>query len=498
MSSNLETEKNVTVDGAAVSAETGKLKRSLQARHMSMIAIGGAIGTGLFLASGASINTAGPGGALVAYGLIGIMVYFLMTSLGEMATYLPVSGSFEAYATRFVDPAWGFAMGWNYWLNWAVTLASELVAASIVMKFWFPDIPGFYWSAVFLVGLTLLNVLSARAFGESEFWFAGIKVITVLVFLFAGAMLILGVGGTAPGFANWTVGDAPFVGGFAAILSIFMIAGYSFQGTEMVGIAAGESADPEKNVPKAINTVFWRIMIFYIGTLVVIGFVLPYTDENLLQNELHNVAVSPFTTVFKRAGFTAAASLMNAVILTSILSAGNSGIYVSSRMLYSMAKTGKAPQLFAKLNSRGVPVNAIYITVAFGLLAFFAALIGDGAAYIWLLNISGMIGFIVWLGIAACHYRFRRAFLAQGHQLSELKYVAKWFPFGPIFAFVLCMIVIIGQNYNGFLEESVNWYTMLSVYIGIPVLLLAYAGYKYTKKTKLIPLDQVDLSRHED
>ena len=382
--SDLKIEKNQVISSVETRIEgTGNLKRSLKARHMNMIAIGGAIGTGLFVASGASISAAGPGGALLAYGVIGIMVYFVMTSLGEMATYLPIPGSFGTYATRFVDPALGFALGWNYWFNWAITLAAELVAGAIVMKYWFPDVPAIYWSGLFLLVLTTLNLLSTRAYGESEYWFAGIKVVTVLVFLFAGVMIILGVGGNSPGFSNWTTGDAPFVGGIGAVLSIFMIAGFSFQGTELVGIAAGESENPEKDVPRAINTVFWRILIFYIGAFTVIGFILPYTDENLLKADITNIAVSPFTLVFSRAGLGIAASLMNAVILTAVLSCANSGIYASARMLYAMAKEGKAPQAFTKVNSRGVPANAIYLTVAVGLFAFLTSLVGEGTAYTW-------------------------------------------------------------------------------------------------------------------
>ena len=285
------------------------LKRSLKHRHLSMIAIGGAIGTGLFVASGATISTAGPGGAIVAYSVIGLMVYFLMTSLGEMATLMPVSGSFETYATRFVDPALGFALGWNYWYNWAITVACELVAGAIVMKFWFPQVPGAVWSIIFLVLLLGLNLTSARAYGESEFWFASIKVITIFIFLIVGVLMIFGVmKGGFIGFHNWTDGDAPFAGGFATIFSIAMVAGFSFQGTELVGIAAGESEDPHKNVPKAINTVFWRILLFYIGALLVIGFILPYTDPNLLKGGTDNIAMSPFTLIFERAGFALAAS----------------------------------------------------------------------------------------------------------------------------------------------------------------------------------------------
>lgn len=498
MNGDLETEKILSLREETGIGGKEELKRSLKARHMNMIALGGAIGTGLFLASGASVSTAGPGGALVAYGVIGIMVYFLMTSLGEMATYLPIPGSFGTYAARFVDPALGFAIGWNYWLNWATCIAVELVAGAIIMKFWFPDIPGYYWSGLFLVILFSLNYLSTRAYGESEYWFAGAKVVTVVIFLLVGTLMILGIGSSSPGFANWHLEEAPFVGGFASILAIFMIAGFSFQGTELVGIAAGESENPEKDVPKAINTVFWRILLFYIGALIVIGFILPYTDENLLKGDVENVAVSPFTLVFSRAGLTAAASLMNAIILTSVLSCANSGLYASTRMLYAMAKEGKAPKVFGKVNKRGVPVNSLYITSAIGFLAFLSSLVGEGTAYTWLLNITGMIGFIAWLGIAISHYRFRKAFIKQGLDLNILKYKAKWFPFGPIFAMVLCFIVIIGQNYNAFLGGEVDWYGIAVSYIGIPIFLATYIGYKLSKKSKLIALDKVDLSKNSN
>lgn len=463
---------------------------------MNMIALGGAIGTGLFVAGGEVVSTAGPGGALVAYGLIGIMVYFLMTSLGEMATYLPVSGSFGTYATKYVDKAFGFALGWNYWFNWAITLAAELVAGALIMKYWFPYTPAIVWSALFLVLLFSLNYLSTRSFGESEYIFSSIKVITVLVFLFAGLMLILGVGGDSPGFSNWMVGDAPFVGGIGAILQIFMVAGFSFQGTELIGIAAGESADPEKNIPKAINSIFWRILLFYIGAFTVIGFLIPYTDPNLLNTDVANVSISPFTLVFDRFGFAFAASFVNAIILTAVLSAGNSGLYASTRMLYALSKMGQAPKCFAKLNKRGVPIYSLFLTAAFGLFAFLTSLIGEGTAYNWIVNISGMSGFIAWLGIAISHYRFRRAFSVQGKDLNCLPYKASFFPVGPIIALILCIFIIAGQNYSAFMGDEIDWYGVSVAYIGLPVFLAVYLGYKFTKKTKIIPLKDIDLSRN--
>ena len=476
-------------------AANTKLKRSLKSRHMNMIALGGSIGTGLFVAGGEVVSTAGPGGALVAYGFIGIMVYFLMTSLGEMATYLPVPGSFGTYASRYVDPAFGFALGWNYWFNWAIALAAELVAGALIMKYWFPEIPAIVWSALFLTALFLMNYLSTRSFGESEYFFSSMKVITVFVFLFVGTMLILGIGGTSPGFENWTRGEAPFVGGFGSIMAIFMVAGFSFQGTELIGVAAGESEDPEKNIPKAIHSIFWRILLFYIGAFVVIGFLIPYDDPNLLNSSVENVAISPFTLVLDRFGFAFAASFINAIILTAVLSAGNSGLYASTRMLYAMAKAGDAPKIFTKLNSRGVPVPALLATAAFGVFAFLTSLIGEGTAYNWLINISGMSGFIAWLGIAIAHYRFRRAFHAQGKSLDAIPFKALFYPFGPIFATILCLIIIAGQNYTAFTGDTIDWYGASVAYIGIPVFLLVYAAYKSKYKTHVIPLKEVNLDR---
>ncbi|WP_246326781.1 amino acid permease [[Anoxybacillus] calidus] len=481
----------MTSNPQSSSTVTNELQRKLKARHLSMISLGGTIGTGLFLASGGAIHTAGPGGALVAYIAIGIMVYFLMTSLAEMAAYMPVAGSFSTYATKFVDPALGFALGWNYWYNWAITIAAELSAVTLIMKFWFPDSPSILWSALCLIIMFLLNYLSVKGFGEAEYWFSLIKVVTVIIFLIISFLMIFGImGGEAVGFKNFTIGDAPFNGGFMAILGIFMAAGFSFQGTELLGVAAGESDDPARNIPRAVRQVFWRILLFYILAILAIGLLIPYTNENLANSD---VTVSPFTLVFDKAGVAFAASVMNAIILTAVLSAGNSGMYASTRMLWDLAREGKAPKFLAKLNKRGVPVNSLIVTSLVGTLAFLASLFGDGVVYTWLLNASGMSGFIAWLGIAISHYRFRKAYIAQGRDLNALPYKAKWFPFGPLFAFILCVIVILGQNYSAFIGEQIDWYGVLVSYIGLPIFIAVWLGYKITKKTKIVPLDQCKL-----
>jgi amino acid permease len=479
------------------------LRRTLKTRHMNMIAIGGAIGTGLFFASGNAISTAGPGGALVAYGVMGILVYLLMTGVGEMATFIPVSGSFETYATRFVDPALGYALGWNYWFSWAVTIAAEVVVGGMIMQFWLPGSPGTLWSILFLAILFGLNMLSAKAYGEGEFWFAGIKVFTIIFFIIIGVLMILGImGGEAVGFKNFVLdggeaGKAPFIGGIFAIVNTFLLAGFSFMGTEGIGIAAGESENPERDVPRAVRSVFWRILIFYIGAIVVIGCLIPFTDPNLLRYGAQDIAYSPFTIILQRSGIAFAASLMNAVVLTSVLSCGNSGLYAASRILYSMAKEGKAPKALAKVNRRGVPVYALIMTTAVAAVAFLGSLVGEGQIYIVLYSISGLTGFFAWLGIAICHLRFRKAYIAQGYKLEDLKYRAKWYPAGPIMAIVLCTIVIFGANIWIFQGESFRWIDVIINYAMIPIFIGFYLFFKITKKTKILKPTECNLSREQ-
>ncbi|WP_350304764.1 amino acid permease [Photorhabdus viridis] len=464
------------------------LRRELKARHMAMIAIGGSIGTGLFVASGATISQAGPGGALLSYALIGLMVYFLMTSLGELAAYMPVSGSFSTYGSKYVEEGFGFALGWNYWYNWAVTIAVDLVAAQLVMNYWLPDMPGWIWSALFLALIFLLNFISVKGFGEAEYWFSLIKVSTVIVFIAVGLLMISGImkGAEGAGWHNWAMDDAPFAGGFSAMIGVAMIVGFSFQGTELIGIAAGESKDPEKNIPRAVRKVFWRILLFYIFAILIISLIIPYTEPNLLRNEVGDISVSPFTLVFENAGLLSAAAVMNAVILTAVLSAGNSGMYASTRMLFTLAKEGKAPKIFGKLSKGGVPRNALYATTVVAALCFLSSMYGNQTVYLWLLNTSGMTGFIAWLGIAISHYRFRRGYIAQGLDLSKLPYRSGFFPVGPIFAFILCLTITLGQNYQAFLQDKIDWYGVTATYIGIPLFLLIWFGYKLVKKTHFI------------
>lgn len=441
---------------ADAGTENHEMRRSLKTRHLSMIALGGSIGTGFLIASGSAIATAGPGGALVVYALMGIMVYFLMTSLGEMATFSPTTGSFVTYSADYVDPAFGFAMGWNYWLNWTITITVDTVSCGVVMNFWFPHLPSWIFSSVVFVLIALINWLSVKSYGETEYWLSFIKVVTI---------------------------------GF------FLVAGMSFQGTELVGITAGESADPRHAVPKAIHSTFWRILLFYLLSIFVMACILPYTDKNLLSSSVKDVSMSPLTIVFERAGLAAAASVMNAVIFTALLSAANSGLYASTRMLYTQAKEGFAWKIFGYVNKRGIPIYAMVGTMVISLAVFATQFLGK-EAYNYLINASGLSGFIAWLGIAVAHYRFRRAYVKQGRKLSDLKYKAALLPFGPIFAFILCLIAVGGQNLGAF--AKLDWENILITYMSVPLFVILYIYYKVKYKTKLIPLTEVDLEAHRD
>lgn len=444
----------------------GLLPRRLDARLLNMVTLGGAIGTGIFLASGNAISLAGPGGALLAYLITGVMVYFVMSSLGEMAAYMPHTGSFYTYASQFVDPAFGVALAWNYWYGWVITVATEMSASAIVMQFWFPHSSPLTWCTLFLMTIFGFNVLSTRVFGEAEYGLAMIKIVVIILFIIVGFALVLGVKSPHPlGFKNWRVPGAPFHGGLLSLLSAFMIAGFSFQGTELIGIAAGESKNPAQTIPRAIKQVFWRIILFFILSIFVITLLIPYNSPQLA---ISTVTMSPFTLVFQQYGIPFAASVVNAVVLIALLSTGNSGLYVATRMLWTLAQQGYAPRSLSRLNRRHIPFNAFAVTIMLVILAFSSSVCHHGVIYFWLINAASLSGFIAWIGIAVSHYYFRKTYVAQGNKLSALPFVARGFPYGILTSLFLCLIIIASQNYQAFLSTKINWHNVVISYIGLP------------------------------
>ncbi|KAI8325780.1 lysine-specific permease [Martensiomyces pterosporus] len=486
------------VEDGAPTAEHRRLKRSLKGRHMGMIAIGGTIGTGLFIGSGTTLATAGPAGSLIAYLLIGSMVFFVCTSLGEISTFIPCSDPFNHFAARFLDPALGFAFGWNYWFSWMLTVGSELVACGIIVQFWLRSLNGVVWSLIAMLLMFSINAISVRGYGETEYWFSMIKVIAVIIFIIVGVLVVTGaVGGHTYGSENWHLEGAPFKDNIVGILKSCIIAAFSFQGTEIVGVTVGECENPRRDVPRVIRAVFWRILLFYILSILVIGLVIPYTDENLVQaSSPGDIGISPFTIVFQKAGAKWAAHIMNGVVLITVLSAGNSGLYACTRVLWNLAKEGKAPRLFRRVTKRGIPIWALLFTTLCSTALLAISYIGNQVVYVFLVNMSGVTGFIFWLGLSLSHWRFRLAYVRQGFQVSDLPYKAAFFPFGPVYACFLLTVIIIGQGY-GTIWPSFDRVNFVSTYLSLPMFVIMWAGWKYYKKTKWVKLDEADVSTRQ-
>ncbi|KAH8553233.1 amino acid permease/ SLC12A domain-containing protein [Umbelopsis sp. PMI_123] len=479
-------------------AGNGELKRNLKTRHLQMIAIGGTIGTGIFLSSGSAVADAGPAGALIAYVVVGIMVFFVVTSLGEMSAYLPVAGAFTTFGARFVDPALGFTLGWNYWLQWAISIPTEVVAAGVIIDYWAPNLASWIPALVFIVVLVGINLIGVRVYGEMEYWFALIKVITCILFIFVGIFVDTGVaGGNKIGVSNWYIDGAPFPNGALAVFTTCLSAFFSFGGTEMVGITAGESSNPRKAVPRAISQVFWRILLFYILSILIIGLVIPYDDPSLLDaayGDLNSaVKVAPFTKVFQMANWPGADHAVNAVLLTSVLSAGNSCFYACTRTLMALGREGKAPRIFGKVNSWGVPVYALAVTTFFACLAFLADIFGSSTVFTWLINLTGLSALLTWMCISIIHLRFRRAFKVQGRDIKDLPYRAPLFPYGCYVAILLCLVVLVADIYYAASTTPFDPVNIVGVIIGLPFFLIFYVGWKIVKRTKFVDPADADL-----
>lgn len=442
------------------------LQRSMDARHLIMIALGGVIGSGLFLSSGYTIQQAGPLGAVVAYAIGALVVYLVMTCLGELAVAFPVSGAFHIYAARCINPATGFTTAWLYWLCWVVALGSEFTASGILMQRWFPHIPVWVWCLVFASALLAINAVSARVFGETEFWFSAIKVTAIIALIALGTAAIFGftplstTHHAAPYFSNFATPNGLFPAGFGGLLVTCLAVCYAFSGSELIGVAAGETKDPGHNIPKALRSTVLRLVIFFIGAIAVIAAIVPFDQAGVTD--------SPFVTVFEYIGVPYAPDIMNFVIITALLSAGNSGLFSCARMLFSLAEEGHAPRALLKLTRRGIPITALGASMLVGLASLLSSVIAAETVYLALVSIAGFAVVAVWMSIVAAQFFHRRAFVRAGGDVATLAYKTPLYPFVPIVAFALLAISILGIAFDP--------NQVAALYFGIPFVALCY-GY---------------------
>ncbi|RBP88696.1 arginine:proton symporter (AAT family) [Cytobacillus firmus] len=449
--------------------QKNQLNRSMKRRHLFMLSLGGVIGTGLFLNAGYTINQAGAGGALIGYLFGGVILYLVMVCLGELAVYMPVTGSFQTYASKFISPSAGFSLGWMYFIGSATTAGVEFTAAGILMKRWFPDISVWVWCAIFILLLFTLNALTTRGFAEAEYWFSGIKVVAVIFFIIIGFSAILGIIPLADRPAPYMEHLAPkglFPAGIAIVFVTMMNVIFSYQGSELIGIAAGESEEPQKNIPRAIRNVLFRIIIFYIASIIILSAIFPTKELGILE--------SPFVTLMDLAGIPFAPDIMNFVILTAILSVGNSCIYASTRLLWAMAHDGMAPKVFGKLSKRKVPFTALVFTMIFSLLSLLTSVFAAETVFVLLMSIAGISVTISWMGIALSQFMFRRKYIQAGGKVEDLKYKVPFYPVIPLICIIFCVSILVFLAFDP---------TQLAgLLIGIGFLLVSYIFYYFKNR----------------
>jgi len=384
-----------------------ELTRGLRGRHIQLIAIGGVIGVGLFLGSAKAIQGAGPG-LIVAYAVAGVVIFFVMRALGELLVYRPVAGAFAEYAEEFIGSFAGFATGWTYWFSWVVVGMAELTAIGIYVHYWYPQIPQWVTALCVLLMLYGSNLLAVRTFGELEFWFAVIKVATIVLFIVAGLVVIffdVGALGPTAGFHNlWSHGGLFPFGVLGVLLALQMVM-FAYAGVEVIAVTAGEAEHPARTLPTAINGVILRILIFYIGALVIVMSLVPW-------RELSPV-ISPFVVVFDKIGIPGAGHFINFVVITAAASSCNTGLYSTGRMLYSTARRGHGPQCFARLNAQHVPSMGIHVSAALMLIGVVLNAIVPEEVFTWVTSISLLATLWTWIAIVVAHRRYRLA-VAQG------------------------------------------------------------------------------------
>lgn len=479
---------------------------SLKSRHIQFIALGGTIGTGLFLGIGRAFAQAGPLSVLLGYSFTGLAVFSMMMSLGEMATWLPLPGAIPHFCARYVDDALGFAVGWNTWYCETITLCAEISAAASIIQYWqgASNINVAAWITVVIIVVLCLNVFAVSIYGEAEFIFASIKIITILGLLVLALIIDLGgvPGQPRLGFKFWRDPGAmkPYVAGggagrFLGLWSTLVNAAFSYGGVEMVAIAAGECQDPHRNIPKAVRRVFWRILFFYVFGTLAIGVLVPYNDPNLLgavAGEGSGAAKSPWVIAINRAGIKVLPSIINAVILTSASSSANAMLYGGSRYLYALAQNNQAPRFLLMCTKSGVPWCSVLVTCSFSLLTYMSVSGGSNTVFTWFQNLATITILFTWVSISLAYIKFHQALQVQGFDRNSLIFKAPFQPYLSWIALIFFSTIIL---FNGFDSIAGGWdyKAFITDYIGVVVFFGLLLFWKIFKRTHWIPASEVDL-----
>jgi amino acid transporter len=486
-----------------------KLVRKLKTRHIAMISIGGVIGTGLFLGTATALKNGGPIGILLGYVTMGTICYTVMISLGEMIAFLPIPGGHITLAKRFVDPAFAFAVGWNYWFNWVIILPAELSAASVLIGFWNMEINPAVWVTIFLIVVITINLMGAGVYGETEFIFASIKVITITGLIILGIVLDLGGGPDHDrlGFRYWTH-PGPFVqyegvqGAKGRVLGWWAVltqAAFSFIGTEIVAMAAGEAKNPRRNLPRAIKRVYIRILLFYVGGTFVIGLLVPSNDPGLnLSSGRGTAAASPFVIAIRRSGIKALPSIINACLLTSPWSVASSALYTSSRALHGLAVSGNAPAIFLKTLPNGLPIVSVLFSSCFTLLSFMDIKSGSGTVFGWFANMTAIAGLLTWFGICVTYIRFYQGMKAQGIDRTKLPYHSKLQPFAAWYALSMISLIMFLSAWVVFLGGHWNTSMFVTNYITLVLFPALYFGARFFYNQKPRKAQEMDFITNID
>ncbi|CAG9984316.1 unnamed protein product [Clonostachys byssicola] len=480
-----------------------ELKRGFKNRHVNMFAIAGSIGTGLIIGSGSALASGGPGSILIAYCIMGACVYTVMTAFAEMAIFAPMNKGFSGYATRFVDPALGFATGWNYFFKYCVLLANNLTATGLIIRYWRDDINVGVWIAVFGAVVVALNFLPVEKFGETEFIMAIVKIIVLVGLILC--CLIISLGGSPSGerigFRYWNEPGAfaPYLaegslGRFVGFWSCIVQAAFMFMGCEVVGITYGEAKNPCRAIPRAVQQTILRIAIFYIGGVIVLGMTVPYTNELLLSanKEKTSAAASPFVVALKLAQVETLPSIVNACFLMFTISFANSDIYIASRTLYGLARDHQAPGIFTKTNKHGVPIYAVMASSAFCCLAFLNVSASSGKVFGYFVSLSTVLGLVNWLNIIITYLAFQKGIKAQGITRADLPWRGPLQPYAIYVTLLITCLVIIFSGYTAFIGVF-KADKFITSYLGIVLYLVNILVFKVWKRSKRVRSTEMDL-----